>query len=99
MSAYTCEIVDLTSTRHAALYWVRARGRVYQVRLEDLPGADDCVVHIDDLEEGPVYQAIEAAVLHDWRGLEPDLAELAARSKRRRLAQPSRGKLGHIRLT
>ena len=92
----TCEIIDQASTRHAAIYCVRTRGRIYEARLEDPPGADDCTVHIDGLECGPVFKAIEAVVLRDWLGIEIEPAELDARAKRRRLAQPSYGKIGPV---
>jgi hypothetical protein len=47
---------------------VQVRGRVYEARVEDLPG-EACTVRIDGLEEGSaLYRSIKRVVLKDWLG-------------------------------
>src|SRR5215471_20307177 len=66
----TCKIVARTSNRYAATYRVQARGRVYEVCVEDRPG-EDCTVHIDGLDERwELFRAIQGAVLKDWLGID-----------------------------
>jgi len=66
----TCKIIAQASSRYSAKYHVRARGRVYEARVEDYPG-EDCVVHIDGIERGSeLFRSIEGAVLKDWLGNE-----------------------------
>jgi hypothetical protein len=49
---------------------VQARGRVYEVCIEDRPG-EDCTVYIDSLDEGSdLYRSIEVTVLKDWLGID-----------------------------
>jgi hypothetical protein len=66
----TCKIIAHASTRYAASYRVLARGKVYEVRVEDPPG-EDCIVSIDGLEKGSdLFRSIEEAVLKDWLGID-----------------------------
>ena len=66
----TCKIIAHTSNRYAATYRVHARGKVYDVCVEDRPG-EDCTVHIDGVDEGSeLFRAIEAVVLKDWLGID-----------------------------
>ena len=63
-----CKIVAHASSRYAADYRVLARGKVYEVRVEDPPG-EHCTVRIEGLEEGSdLFRLIEGAVLKDWYG-------------------------------
>jgi hypothetical protein len=66
----SCKIIAHVSSRYAAKYQVRARGKVYEVRVEDPPG-EDCTVRIEGLEKGSeLFRAIEGAVLKDWLGVD-----------------------------
>lgn len=66
----TCKIIAHASTRYAANYRVLARGKVYEVRVEDPPG-EDCTVRIDGLEQGSeLFRLVEGAVLKDWLGID-----------------------------
>ena len=67
----TCKIIAHTSNRYAATYRVQARGRVYEVCVEDRPG-ENCTVHIDGLDErSELFRAIQGVVLKDWLGSTP----------------------------
>jgi hypothetical protein len=67
-SSMSLKIIAHASSRHSAKYHVQVRGRVYEVRLEDLPG-EACTVRIDGLEEGSgLYRLIKRVVLKDWLG-------------------------------
>jgi hypothetical protein len=67
----TCKIIAHASTRYVANYRVLARGKVYEVRVEDPPG-EDCAVRVEGLEEGSeLFRSIEGTVLKDWLGIDP----------------------------
>jgi hypothetical protein len=67
-SSMSCKIIAQASSRYSARYHVQVRGRVYEVRVEDLPG-EACRVRIDGLEEGSaLYRSIKRVVLKDWLG-------------------------------
>jgi hypothetical protein len=69
-TSMSCKIIAHSSTRYNARYQVQARGRVYEVCVEDRPG-EDCSVHIDGLDEGSeLFRAIQGAVLKDWLGID-----------------------------
>ena len=66
----TCKIIAHSSNRYAATYRVQARGRVYNVCVEDRPG-EDCTVHIDGIDErSEMFRAIQRNVLKDWPGID-----------------------------
>jgi hypothetical protein len=64
------KIIAHASNRHGAKYIVQVGGRAYQAQLRDLPG-EDCVVHIEDVEDGSdLHRLVKAAVLKDWLGID-----------------------------
>ena len=66
----TCKIIAQASSRYSAKYHVKARGRVYEARVEDYPG-EDFVVHIEGIErESELFRSIKCAVLTEWLGNE-----------------------------
>jgi hypothetical protein len=56
------KIIVHASNRHGARYIVQVGVRAYQAHVQDLPGKE-CVVHIEDLEDGSdLHHYVEAVV-------------------------------------